>query len=122
MKQSFTFWSFANRGLAPEQLFQAAAQIGFDAVELVDEVLFPLVTQTGLELSAHRAFDSIEQGLNRKENHEGIFKEFEANLKLASQWSIPGLICFSGNRDGIADALIRNSSTGEATAKLMITE
>lgn len=103
MKQSFTFWSFANRGLTPEQLFKTAADIGYRAVELVDEDLFPLVKKTGLEFSSHRAFGSIERGLNRRENHAAIVKEFEANLKLAGQWKIPGLIAFSGNREGLAD-------------------
>lgn len=103
MKQSFTFWSFANRGLTPEQLFKTAADIGYRAVELVDENLFPLLKKAGLELSSHRAFGSIEQGLNRRENHAGIFKEFEANLRLAQKWQIPGLIGFSGNRQGLAD-------------------
>jgi hydroxypyruvate isomerase len=103
LKQAFTFWSFVNRGLTPAELFKTAAKIGYRAVELVDEELFPEVKKAGLELSSHRAFGSIERGLNRKENHAGIFKEFEANLKLASQWKIPGLIGFSGNRDGLAD-------------------
>lgn len=103
LKQSFTFWSFANRGLGPEQLFQTAAQIGYQAVELVDEELLPLTRKAGLELSAHRAFESIEEGLNDKGNHARLFKEFEHNLKLAEQWEIPGLIAFSGNRHGRSD-------------------
>ena len=103
MKQSFTFWSFANRGLRPEELFQTAVQIGYKAVELVDEALLPLASKAELEVSAHRAFESIEEGLNRGENHARLFEEFEHNLKLASQWNIPGLICFSGNRNGLSD-------------------
>lgn len=103
MKQSFTYWSFANRGLNTSELLKAAANLGYAAVELIDEVLFPLVQKCGLEISSHRAHDSLTQGLNHREYHQDIFKAFEANLRLAETWKIPNLICFSGNRAGLGD-------------------
>src|SRR5690606_19607338 len=45
----------------------------------------------------------LEDGLNKRENHERITREIEANLKLAAEWNIPNLIVFSGNRDGLDD-------------------
>ncbi len=104
MKQSFTLWSFLKSGVAAEDILRGAAKIGYHAVEIVDdEALFPLVQQLGLELSGHRAFSTLEQGLNRKENHARILQEFESNLRLASDWNIAGLIAFSGNRGGLSD-------------------
>jgi hydroxypyruvate isomerase len=41
--------------------------------------------------------------LNRRENHARIEREIRAKLELAQQWGVPNLICFSGNRAGIAD-------------------
>ena len=103
LKQSFTFWSFANKGLSPEVLFQTSAEIGYQAVDLVDEALLDIATKAGLELSAHCAFKSIEEGLNDRANHTHLLKEFEHNLRLAETYKISGLICFSGNRHGRSD-------------------
>ncbi len=103
IKQSFTYWSFADRGLNPEELLRAAAEIGYSAVELIDEALFPLTQKSGLAISSHRAHSSLTQGLNHREHHQTILSEVETNLKLAETWKIPNLICFSGNRVGLSD-------------------
>ena len=103
LKQSFTWWSFAKPGTDPETLLRRAAEIGYDGVELLDEALFPLAHNMGLEIVTHRAHTHIEVGLNRRENHEGIARETEAALKLAERWNIPNLILFSGNRNGRSD-------------------
>lgn len=103
IKQSFTWWSFAGPETDPETLLRRAAEIGFDGVELLDEDLFPIARDMGLEITTHRAHPHIEVGLNRKENHEAIFGAVEAALELAERWQIPNLVCFSGNRDGLGD-------------------
>lgn len=103
LKQSFTYWSFAQPGIDPETLLRRAAEIGYDGVELLDEALFPLAKAMGLEIVTHRAHAHIEVGLNRRENHDTIISETEAALKLAERWKIPNLICFSGNRNGQRD-------------------
>lgn len=103
IKQSFTWWSFSDRGLNADELLRDAAKIGYRAVELIDETLFAQVKKAGLELSAHRGHGTIEQGLNRRDQHQRIFRELEASIKLAEQWKIPNLICFSGNREGLSD-------------------
>jgi hydroxypyruvate isomerase len=104
MKQSFTYWSFGNKGLSDDELFRSAAEIGYSAVELLEEDLFPVAKKSGLAISAHRAHNSLTQGFNRREHHGGILKELEANLKIAEAWHIPTLICFSGNRNGISES------------------
>ena len=103
MKQSFTYWSFADKGLSVEELIKSAAEIGYDAIELLDEEYFDLTKKYNLAIASHRAHGSLTQGLNRREYHSDILKEFEANLKIAEQWKIPNLICFSGNRNGISE-------------------
>ena len=59
----------------------------------------------GLEITTHRAHAPLEVGLNHREHHGSILEQFEAVLKLAERWSIPNLICFSGNRDGLGERL-----------------
>lgn len=103
IKQSFTYWSFGNRGLTNDELLKTSAEIGYSAIELLDEEHFPLAKKYGLALSAHRGHDSIPKGLNRHEHHDRIVKELEANIKTAEAWKIPNLICFSGNREGLSD-------------------
>jgi len=103
LKQLFTYWSFAKPGTDPETLLRRAAEIGYDGVELLDEALFPLARDMGLEVVTHRAHAHIEVGLNRREHHEGIIQEVEKALKLAHRWGVPNLICFSGNREGRSD-------------------
>jgi hydroxypyruvate isomerase len=42
LRQSFTWWSFANRGVEAEPLLKAAAEIGYEGVEMLDEALWPM--------------------------------------------------------------------------------
>jgi hydroxypyruvate isomerase len=102
LKQSFTWWSF-RKNQHPEDLLKAAADIGYSAIELLDDDLLPLAKKFGLAISAHRGHASIEKGLNRRERHPKIWKEIESNLKVAEQYKAPNLICFSGNREGLSD-------------------
>ncbi len=103
LKQSFTWWSFAPAATDPETLLRRAAEIGFDGVELLDESLFGVARDMGLEITTHRAHEPLEVGLNHREHHAEIIQQTEAALRLAERWQIPKLICFSGNRNGLND-------------------
>ena len=104
IKQSFSFWCFENRGVKPAAILEAARKIGLDGVDLIDEKLWPLVHDAGLELAAMNGHGNIESGLNRRENAERIERELQVNLEKAAQWKVPALICFSGSRAGQGDA------------------
>ncbi|MDR1191465.1 MAG: TIM barrel protein [Verrucomicrobiales bacterium] len=103
LRQSFSWWCFVNRGLAPEELLRAAARIGYAGVELIDEALWPLARRHGLGIVSANGHQSIENGLNRREHATRIEAELRANIQQAARWNIPVLICFSGNRAGLAD-------------------
>ncbi len=103
IKQSLAWWCFARGEMTPERLMRAAAEIGYAALELVDQQYWPLTKEHGLKIASIVGHQSIEQGLNRRENHERIEKEIRANLALAQHWNIPTLIVFSGNRAGLDD-------------------
>src|SRR4051812_19421563 len=103
IKQSVCWWCFVPAKIEPEKLVKAAADIGYEALELVDQEYWPLVKDHGLAMSSTRAHDSIPNGLNRRENIAQIEKEVTASVRLAEQWKIPNVICFSGNRAGLSD-------------------
>jgi hydroxypyruvate isomerase len=102
-KQSFSWWSFANTN--PAVLLEAAAEIGFAAVELIGEQHWAMARECGLQIAAIDGHDSkgCTFGLNHLEHHEVILSQIESNLQLAKKWAIPNLIVFSGNRHALSD-------------------
>lgn len=104
IKQSIAWWCYARGEMTPERLVATAAEMGYEAVELVGQEYWPLVKAAGLKIASIAGHASIEKGLNRRENHARIERELLANLELARQWEIPNLIVFSGSRAGLDDA------------------
>src|SRR5947209_12027756 len=103
IKQSVSWWCFVARAMTPQAFLRAVADIGYEAIDLVPQDYWQLVTAHGLSIAAVGGHDSIAQGLNRRENHERIEREIRATLALAERWGIPNLICFSGIRGGVDD-------------------
>jgi len=103
IKQSVSAWCFASI-MTPEGLADTLVEIGYAGVDLVDQEYWPLYKEHGLAIVAVNGHRSIEEGLNRRENHDRIEREITANLDLATLWGIPTLIVFSGNRRGLDDA------------------
>jgi hydroxypyruvate isomerase len=103
IEQSVSAWCF-ERTMSPQNLARTLAEIGFAGVDLVDQAHWPLFKEHGLVITAVNGHRSIEDGLNRRENHDRIEREISANLDLAARWGIPNLIVFSGNRAGLDDA------------------
>jgi hydroxypyruvate isomerase len=103
LRQSFSMWCFANRGVPDEKLLAGAARIGFRGVDLIDEKLWPVARDNGLVIAATSGHGTIENGMNRRENAARIEKEMRENIAKAHEWKIPIVICFSGNRSGISD-------------------
>ncbi|MCZ6676472.1 MAG: TIM barrel protein [Candidatus Poribacteria bacterium] len=105
IKQSATGWSFIREGLTAEDFIKGAAEIGLSAVELIDQKYWPLAQELGLKIATFAGHNTLTDGLNRRENHDRIEQELLANIELAAENGIPGIICFSGNRyDGLSDA------------------
>lgn len=112
LKQSFSWWCFANRGLDADALLRTAREIGYEGVDLIDEALWPKAANHGLKIVAVCGHNSIEDGMSRRENAKRIESEVRANLAKAEQWEIPLLICFSGNRQGAHSGI-------DATAEIL---
>src|SRR5262245_46906083 len=97
IKQSAAWWCYVRGDLTPERFVQASAEIGYHGIELVDQAYWQLVKDHGMAIASITGHHSLTDGLNRRENHARIATELSASLKLASEWGIPNLICFSGN-------------------------
>lgn len=105
LKQSFAAWCYNKSGIAMEELLRVAAEIGYQAIELVDQQYWPLVKQYGLKIATMNEGMSIPHGLNRRENHAYLEKKIREAIRLAENWDIPNIIVFSGNREKLDDQL-----------------
>ncbi len=103
IKQSLAWWALANK-LGADALIKESKRIGYAGVEMAPENLWPQITDGGLQIVTMGGHKSLSDGLNRRENHDRIEAEINANLELAVKWHIPALIVFSGNRNGLPDA------------------
>jgi hydroxypyruvate isomerase len=112
-----------------ELLFQTAAEMGYAAVELWQrgddfEKVMALAKEYGLAVASMSGHASLPDGLNKRANHDRIEAELKASIDVAVQHHIPGLICFSGNRqpdlseeealEAVADGLRRVAPYAEA--------
>ena len=100
INQSVCFGCFARGETTPEQIIREAAEIGYKSVEMVPQKYWPLVHQHGMQVAIITGHASLPNGLNKRENHDRIERELRENIDLAAANQIPGLICFSGNREG----------------------
>lgn len=91
-----------------EKVVAMCAGIGFPAVEIwgrdqdFDEIL-AAVKKHGLVLASMCGHQSLGDGLNKRSNHDRIEAELRESIDIAARHRIPGLICFSGNRQPFQD-------------------
>jgi len=104
IRQAFAWWSFARSGIAPEALIRAAAEIGYAGIEMVPEEHWAMLRDHGLTMVSFAAHRIHEPGLNEPAAFADVEKAILAALARAVDWSIPYVICFSGNREGRDDA------------------
>lgn len=105
MKQSNVWWCYANTGMDVPAFLQASAEAGYEGVELVPPEFYQAVHDLGLTIVTANGHSPIEDGLNRRENADTILKQLTENIQVAAQWQIRSLVCFSGNRRDMDDAL-----------------
>ena len=110
IKQSFCYPCFNRKDRSLADLCKAAANIGYSGVELwfrgpdFDE-LVAAAKGARLAIASMCGHESLGDGLNKRSNHDRIEAEVRASLEIAARLGIPGLICFSGNRNaGQSDA------------------
>ena len=99
--QSTCFWCFKPMPL--EDLARAARAMGLASIELLDPPEWEIVRRHGLTCAIANGPTSIADGLNRLENHARFVPAFHARIAEAAAAGIASVICFSGNRNGLAD-------------------
>ncbi len=103
IKQSICYPILNTNGLSLDALFKAASQIGYAAVEAWFrgddfEEMVALAKRHQLVVASICGHKSLGDGLNKRSNHDRIEDELKASIDVAVKHGIPGLICFSGNR------------------------
>ncbi|KPJ56882.1 MAG: hypothetical protein AMS16_01700, partial [Planctomycetes bacterium DG_58] len=109
LNQSFCLGLYLKDGITLDELIRGAKEIGYAAVEIwqregapFDE-LVEVSRKHGLRIASMSGHHSLEDGLNNPDNHDRIADELHESIELAAKLDIPGLICFSGNRNGRDD-------------------
>jgi hydroxypyruvate isomerase len=100
-KHAFSYWCFSK---LTDAQFQQIRDIGITGIEMPPADEYAKWRDNGFTIVSIVGHKSIEDGLNKKENHSRILDEVRANLEAAKTYNIPNLICFSGNREGRSDA------------------
>jgi hydroxypyruvate isomerase len=100
--QSVSRWCYSHIPL--EQLAEYAAKIGLRGVDLLQPEEYEIPRRYGLLCTmGYAGGGEIGKALNRVENHAAIEQAFRTNIPRAAKASVPNVITFSGNRDGMAD-------------------
>jgi hydroxypyruvate isomerase len=87
-----------------EDLCKAAAGIGLHSIELLELKDIPTLKPYNLTCAMVSGVPGgINQGLNRKENHDKIVAFYEEAAPKVAALGCQNIICFSGNRDGMSD-------------------
>lgn len=105
IKQGVTRGVFA-RGNPLEDSCREAARLGIKAFDLIGPADWPTLKKHGLVPSMYPGGPggTISVALNRKENHERLTGLMHPAIDDAAANGVPNIICFSGNRNGMADA------------------
>lgn len=103
IKQSICYPIYDLKGMSLDDLFAAAAEIGYAAAEMWSrgndfEEVVELAKKHNLVLASMMGHNSQPFALNKRSHHERIEDELVTSIDLAAKHGVPGLICFSGNR------------------------
>lgn len=106
IKQSLCLPLYFDENMCLDDFFRELKAIGYAAVEFWDRNA--IKDYMNIVETAHRhdllvasmcGHGSLADGLNKTENHERIEEELRQSIDVAVKCGIPGLICFSGNRN-----------------------
>ncbi len=103
IKQSVCYPIFKLGEMTLDELFKTVSKIGYAAVELWGrgddfEKVVRLAKKRKLAVASMCGHASLPDGLNKRSNHDRIEDELKTSIDIAVKHGIPGVICFSGNR------------------------
>jgi hydroxypyruvate isomerase len=105
IKQGVTRGVFG-RGAVLDDACREAARLGIKGFDLILPADWPTLKKYGLVASMYPGGPggSIPVALNRKENHDKLSGLMHPAIDESAANAVPNIICFSGNRNGMADA------------------
>jgi len=102
IRQSVCYWCY--RHIPFEQFCKDVKGIGLEAVDLTGPAQWPILKKYGLTCSlAEGAGKGIDQGFNDPKLHDELVASYEAFFPKLKAAGLTNVICFSGNRRGMAD-------------------
>ena len=102
IRQSVCRWCYKDVSL--DQLCQWAVQLGLKGVDLLEVDEYETPRRYGLICTmGYAGGGTIQDALNRVENHAAIAAALRRNIPLAARAGVPNVITFSGTRRGMSD-------------------
>jgi hydroxypyruvate isomerase len=101
IQQGACRWCYSRTPI--EDLCKEAARLGLKAIDLPGDADVPVIRKYGLVPTVIGGSMSIENGLNRKENHAAFVPKMKERIDFAKANGGPSIIVFSGNRKGMSD-------------------
>jgi len=87
-----------------EALAEACQEIGMGSIELLNPSQWGIIENYNLRCAISNGSPlGITKGFNDTQNHGQLFKDLKDLIPLAADSGIKQIICFSGNRNGMAD-------------------
>jgi hydroxypyruvate isomerase len=103
IKQGVCGGVFGKTSLTFEQKCELCKQLGIVGMDFVGDKDWPTLKKYGLACTMARAGGGIGGGFNRRENHEALVAGLKTGIEAAAEAGWSNVICFSGNRQGLAD-------------------
>ncbi|WP_438479201.1 hydroxypyruvate isomerase family protein [Oleiharenicola lentus] len=100
-RHSVCKWCYKDIPLA--DLADVAKDIGLSSIELLNPDEWAVVQARGLTCAIANGTTTIVKGMNRLEHHDAYVESMIARINQCADASIPAVILFSGNRDGMSD-------------------
>src|SRR5687767_7622710 len=102
INHSVCLWCY--KGMKVEDMAPVAKRLGLKAIDLLTPNQFGPLKEHGLVCSmTSGVFGGITTGYNRRENHEKINDSLKKLVDANVEHGFANVICFSGNRNGMAD-------------------
>ena len=105
-------WCYSKISL--DDLCQAAKKMGITSIDLVGPEEWPTLKKYGLTSALTQGAGlGINKGFNDPQYHDELVKSYEEVIPLVAAAGFSQIICFSGNRNGLADEQgIKNCAVG----------
>lgn len=102
IKQSLVHWCYA-KAWNPEQMAQAAVQLGCKSIELISPNHWPILKKYGLTCAIASCGTSFTKGYNHLENHPELIEKTGQAIDAAADFGTKSVISFTGMSEGLPD-------------------